>query len=244
MKKYLRKILMMAAVFVLFTAQNVLAATVKPAPKYLNITTGNPQVMKNDKFFVSINLSNANKNQKTEIKMDGQVIKTCGVVFTCKGEIGPFSDEEIGEHIYSFLITGKNGVISEPWGKFEVVDGDKDQYGDWFKKIRIVVSSYQYEIGKKYNILLQITDKKMVYYMDAAIDNEELMDMSFTDKNQNLGARTYSSGRSLPAFKKQDIGEHTFSFTVKAPNGDLIELGGSFWIVDKGQIMPLPVDAL
>lgn len=233
---------MVVMVLGLFAAQNVFAALPKPAPKYLNITTGNPQVMKNDKFFVSINLSNANKNQKTEIKMDGQVIKTCGVVYTCKGTIGPFSDEEIGEHFFSFLITGKNGMTSEPWGKFEVVDGDKDQYGDWFQKIRIVVPSYQYEIGKKFNILLYITDKKSVYYMDAAIDNEELMDMGFFDKNQNLGAKTYSSGRSLPAFKKADIGEHTFSFTVKAPNGDLIELSSSFWIVDKGQVMPPPVE--
>ncbi|KKR97551.1 MAG: hypothetical protein UU49_C0028G0015, partial [Candidatus Magasanikbacteria bacterium GW2011_GWC2_41_17] len=120
---------MVMTVFGLFAAQNVSAASTKPAPKYLNITTGNPQVMKNDKFFVSINLSNANKNQKTEIKMDGQVIKTCGVVYTCKGEIGPFADEQIGEHFFSFLITGKNGITTEPWGKFEVVDGDKDQYG-------------------------------------------------------------------------------------------------------------------
>ncbi len=238
MKKYFQSALGAIAILSLFVGQSVLAAPIKLMPKYQSITTGNPQVMKNDKFFVSINALNAKNIKKTEIKMDDQIVKTCGSVYTCSGNIGTFSDDEIGEHTFSFLITGKNGAISEPWGKFEVIDGDKNQYGDWFNKIRVFTYSYQPETGKKHNILVYTTDKKMVYYMDLALDNEELMDMSIFDKNLNLGAKTYSSGRLLPAFKKADIGEHTFSFAIKAPNGDLIESGGSFWVVGKGQILP------
>lgn len=238
MKKYLQSTLGVAAILGLFVGQSVLAAPVKPAPKYSTITTGNPQVMKNDKFFVSINVLNAKNIKKTEIKMDGQVIKTCGAVYTCSGNIGTFSDEEIGEHTYSFLITGKNGVTSEPWGKFEVLDGDVSQYGSWFKKIRIRTASYQPEIGKKFNLLVFTDDKKMDYFMDLAIDNEELADLSDYTKKLNPGANTYSAGRLMPAFKKADIGEHTFMFAIKAPNGDLVESGGSFWVVNKGEVLP------
>lgn len=240
MKKQIQSLVGVLAVLSLFLAQNVFAAPVKPAPKYLSITTGNPKVMKNDKFFVSINIANAKNVKKTEIKMDGKVVKTCGSVYTCSGNIGTFAEDEIGEHVYSFLITGKNGATSEPWGKFEVVDGDKSQYGAWFDKIRIFTYGYQPEIGKKYNLLVYTTDKKMVYYMDVAIDNETLSDLSVFDSKPNPGAKTYSSGRLLSAFKKSDIGEHPFSFEIKAPNGDQIESGASFWVVDKGQIMPPP----
>lgn len=238
MKKYLQSALGVAAVLSLFVGQSVLAAPVKSAPKYSTITTSNPQVMKNDKFFVSINLLNAKNIKKTELKMDGQVIKTCGSVVVCSGEIGTFADDELGEHTYSFLITGKNGVTSEPWGKFEVLDGDVTQYGSWFKNIRVRTASYQPEIGKKVNLLVYTTDKKMDYFMDLAIDNEELADLTDYTKKLHPGAETYSTGRFMPAFKKADTGEHTFMFAIKAPNGDLVESGGSFWVVNKGEILP------
>ncbi|MCX6779862.1 MAG: hypothetical protein NT034_01630 [Candidatus Magasanikbacteria bacterium] len=246
MKKYFKSLLVVTAVFSLFLAQNALAAPIKKTPpKYQNITTGNPHVMKNDKFFVSIKLSNASTIKKTQIKMDGNVVKTCGSVVTCSGEIGTFGDDQIGEHSFSFLITAKNGATSEPWGKFEVVDGDKNQYGAWYDKIRVSMNSYQTEVGKKQNILVYIANgnsidyKNQVYFMDVAVDDEELMDMATFGPNTNPGAKTSSSGRLLPAFKKADIGEHTFSFGIKAPNGDVVESGGSFWIVDKGQVLPV-----
>lgn len=245
MKKYLKSILGIIAVLTLLIGQNALAAPKKLPPKYQSITTGNPQAMKNGKFFVSIKLSNASTIKKTQIKMDGILVKTCGTATTCSGEIGPFSDSQIGEHSFSFLITGKNGATSEPWGKFEVIDGDKNQYGAWFDKIRVFTYAYQLEIGKKQNILVYIANgksidyKNQVYYMDVAVDNEELMDMSIFDAGLNPGAKTSSSGRLLPAFKKADVGEHTFSFAIKAPNGDLVESGGSFWVVNKGQVMPV-----
>lgn len=233
MKKYLKQIFGGMVLSLLFGTAT-LAAPV--APKYLNITTGNPQVMKNDKFFVSINVSNAKTIKKTEIKLDGEVVKTCGAVYTCSTDIGTFTDDQIGEHVYSFLITGKNGATSEPWGKFQVMDGDKNNFGAWFSKIRVYTASYQPEIGKKYNLLVYTADKKMIYNMSLAVNDEELMDMYA----ENLGSKTYSSGRLLPAFKKTDLGEHEFSFNIKAPNGDIIESSGSFFVVGKGEILPPP----
>lgn len=235
--------LIFIVVFACLSASSV-SAVGKLAPKISQIVTSNTHVRADgkDMFSLRVVVKNLSVVKKTDIIVDGKVIKTCKAgVSVCQVNAGPFAEDKIGEHVYQFNVVGKNGTSDMQWGNFWVTVSDgKDVLTILPPKtnlkkfvhntsgvgvLELVTTKNQYTVGEKGNRLLLMRGHGKV----ASIQEGE--DVGVLD--------TYSAGRVMGPFTDADIGKHTIEYTITGFSGETVKTRAQYWVVPKGsQFLP------
>ncbi len=237
------------------TTAPVFAAPLKIAPTIQAIVTSNPYVRADkDKFSLHVEIKSPATVKKTEVFVDGKVVKTCKTgVSVCELNVGPFAEDVLGEHVYSFVATGKNGMTATQWGNFWVTIGDdvpdatdiltgkpnlklyahnKNGVGVF----ELFQTKKQFYVGEKGNRLFLMRGHAQVESVVAV----ETLDGNEIDTTEIAGG-TYSAGRLLGPFKDADVGEHSIEYTVTGKNGKELVTTLTYWVLQKGDVISAPV---
>lgn len=89
-------------------------------PEYTKMITSANQLSVGDTLDLKILTKDKKGVAKIEIILDGQVVDICENETECGTTVGPFTEDQIGEHKYEFLVTNLAGNSIKPWGKFWV----------------------------------------------------------------------------------------------------------------------------
>lgn len=221
-------------------------------PKFTKMVTSDHQVMVGEKFSAKIYLKSYKTIKSVQILLDGKAIKTCGSVSICGAVIGPFSDVSVGEHVYTFVVKGKNGDVLEPWGKFWVNSSDEDSevvedvtsvavpvgetlgtsFSDSPELVEIITNNHQLKVGEKFSMQVYAKSKTPIDGVWAYLDGK----LVATCKKSPCSA-------VVGPFGEGDVGEHKYVFVVSNKNGKFIQPWGKFWVnsVSQPQVQPVPV---
>ncbi len=234
----------------------VLAAPAqKQVPVLHKIVTSDPYVRAGkDKFSLHVEIKSPKTVKKTDILVDGKVVKTCKIgVKICEVTVGPYTDAVIGEHIYTFTATSKNGMIATQWGKFWVTDPNSgvDPLSVITTKpnlklhahnkngagvLELLVSKKQFVVGEKGTRLLLMRGSAKVESI-SYVETVDGIEVSVSE----ISGGTYSSGTLLGPFADKDVGEHEVKYTIVGKNGKELQTALQYWVVPKGQTLAQPV---
>lgn len=188
---------------------------------FTNISWTNPQVKPGGTFTTSIKLKS--KTKKTEILLDGKVVKICAKKTTCQATFGPFSDE--AEHEFAYHLTDAKGNTTKQSGVF-TVDADAQT----IVSLMFTANALQVPVGKSMSLLAQLKGKKYIY--DMGIETGDV-DLDTSDNAYRISARkTNSNGNLVGPFTKEEIGERRYTLLIIDPAGKEYRTAGSFWVVE------------
>lgn len=237
-----------------FSGTAFAAPAPKPAPVLQKIVTSNPYARANkDKFSLHVEIKSPFAAKKTDILIDGKLVKTCKTgSYVCEVTVGPYADTMVGEHVYVFTATNKNGATASQWGRFWV--SDPDNVGDQMAIIpaktnlklfahnkngagvlELITTKKQYSVGEKGTRLLLMRGHANV----KSISYIETLDGIEVDTGEISGG-TYSWGKVLGPFTTADVGEHVVSYTVIGKSGGEITTSLQYWVVANEQTLLPP----
>lgn len=200
--------------------QSVQAALYKDT-YFTNISWTNPQVGPGGSFTTSIKLKS--KTRKTEIAVDGKVVKTCVKASTCQATVGPYRVE--AEHDFEYILTDAKGNATRQKGQFVVSDDAEAIPGLVF-----TANALQIPAGKSMSLLAQLKGKKYVYDMGITTGGLDLED---GDDAYRISARaTNSNGNLIGPFSQEEVGERRYTLLVIDPADKEYRTAGSFWVVE------------
>ncbi len=200
--------------------QTVQAALYKN-PYFTNISWTNPQIQPGEKFTTAIKLKS--KTRKTQILLDGKIIKTCKKTSTCQATVGPFDQED--EHEFQYILTDAKGATTTQSGVF-VVDVEAQKISG----LQFTANALQVPVGKSLSLLAQLKGKKYVYDMGLATGAPGFED---TEDAYRISARhTNSNGNLIGPFTTEEVGERRYTLLVVDPAGTEYRTVGSFEVVE------------
>lgn len=220
-------------------------------PQFTKMVTSDHQVMVGEKFTTKIYLKSYKTVKSVQVLLDGKVIKTCGSVSICGAVIGPFSEASVGEHVYTFVVKGKNGDVLEPWGKFWVNSSDEESEVvedvtsvaapagetlgtsaiDSPELVEIITNNHQLKVGEKFSMQVYAKSKSPIDGIWAYLDGK----LVATCKKSPCSA-------VVGPFGEGDVGEHKYVFVVSNKKGKFIQPWGKFWVntAANPQVQPAP----
>ncbi len=89
-------------------------------PQYTKITTSNNKLEVGESIDLKIYTKDDKGISNINILLDGDLVGSCSEQAICGTTIGPFGEDQVGEHKYIFVVTDVDGNKIEPWGKFSV----------------------------------------------------------------------------------------------------------------------------
>lgn len=246
-KNFLWKIAPMVIFSILFFGTSfVQAAPSKLVPLVSQIVTSNTYVRADgkEKFSLRVVVKNISVIKKTEIIVDGKIVKTCKTgVQVCEVNVGPFAEDKMGEHVYIFKTTGKNGTSNTQWGLFWVVTPDEESAmsvvpaktniklfahnKNGVGVLELVNTKNQYTVGDKGNRLLLMRGHAGLASIE---ENGSVMNID-----------SYSAGTLMGPFTDADIGEHIIEYTMNGKSGKSTKTRIQYWVLPKGGTLPPPV---
>ena len=89
-------------------------------PQYTKITTSNNKLEVGESIDLKIYTKDDKGISNINILLDGDLVGSCSEQAICGTTIGPFGEDQVGEHKYIFVVTDVDGNKIEPWDKFSV----------------------------------------------------------------------------------------------------------------------------
>jgi len=158
-------------------------------------------------------------------KLDGKNVIACSFalnVKTCPIKTGPFTDADVGEHKYEFVMQDKSGNTNVVWGKYWVNPkaNTNDGYPEYDK---MVVQNYNLIAGQYFKASVYAKQGQKIYSVKGYVEGNDLPQMVCS----NLSECTMEVGTSADYM----VGEHQFKFVLTAENGKSVTLNGKFNVV-------------
>lgn len=201
MRKFFMKLVwVIGAVALLAMAAPASAASVNFISK---ITLSNPDALVGEKLIITANLRKIFQIKKTEIKIDDEIFVTCKAgKSSCAATLGKFTDNDVGGHTFSIVVTSKKGDICTSSGTYRVTaDADKEEILQFDEDIangldpwvadyrvknkfapaknnfspaltRLVASTFEPRVGQKWALTAYAKNKSELLGMGVYIDED------------------------------------------------------------------------